>query len=65
MQLDGNMPINVTLSLDKINVVLGALSTLPYERVAGLIAEVQQQAAPQVMAAQQPPAPAAEESPAE
>jgi hypothetical protein len=58
MQLDGNTPIVLNLTLETTNVVLGALSALPYERVAGLITAIQQQAAPQVVAAQTP-APAA------
>lgn len=57
MDLDQNLPLSLTLNLVKVNVILGALSTQPYDRVAGLIAEIQQQAAPQVMAAQQPEAP--------
>lgn len=51
MQLDGNTRIVLNLTLETTNVVLGALSTLPYERVAGLITAIQQQAAPQVAAA--------------
>ncbi|TXH09426.1 MAG: hypothetical protein E6R03_16775 [Hyphomicrobiaceae bacterium] len=57
MDLDQNMPINLSLPLGQVNIVLAALSTQPYDRVAGLIAEIQRQAAPQVMAAQQPPVP--------
>lgn len=48
MAINGNTPINLTLSVDAINVVLGSLSTMPYERVAGLIANIQQQAATQI-----------------
>lgn len=64
MDLDQNMSINVTLPLGQVNIVLAALSTQPYDRVAGLIAEIQRQAAPQVMAAQQPAAAPATEVPA-
>lgn len=59
MQLDGNQPIALSLTLDKINVILGALSKMPFESVAGLITEIQQQAHGQILAAQQP---ASEES---
>jgi hypothetical protein len=51
MPLDGNTPIVLNLTFETTNVVLGALSALPYERVAGLIASIQQQASPQVAAA--------------
>ena len=51
MDIDGNTPITLTMSVDKINFILAALSTQPYERVAGLITEIQRQAAPQVNAA--------------
>lgn len=54
MPLDGNTNIVLNLTLETTNVVLGALSALPYERVAGLIASIQQQASPQVAAAQMP-----------
>jgi hypothetical protein len=51
MPLDGNTPIVLNLTFETTNVVLGALSALPYERVAGLISSIQQQASPQVAAA--------------
>lgn len=61
MEINGNTVISVSLSLDKINVILGSLSKLPYDTVAGLIAEIQQQAQMQLVALQQPaPAPASE-----
>jgi hypothetical protein len=34
-----------------VNIVLGSLSTQPYERVAGLITSIQQEASAQVRAA--------------
>lgn len=52
MPVDANTPIVLNLTLETTNVVLGALSALPFERVAGLINAIQQQAAPQVVAAQ-------------
>lgn len=60
MPVDANTPIVLNLTLETTNVVLGALSALPYEKVAGLINMIQQQAAPQVVAAQSPVAVAAE-----
>lgn len=36
------------LSLNELNAVLAALGRMPYEQVAGLINNVQQQAQPQV-----------------
>lgn len=48
MAINENTPITITLPVAGVNMVLGALSTQPYERVAGLIANIQQQAAPQV-----------------
>lgn len=55
MQIDGNTPVTITLSLDKVNNVLGALSAQPYQQVAGLIAEIQLQASTQLKAAQPQP----------
>jgi hypothetical protein len=52
MPIDGNTPINLTVSLDSANVILASLSAQPYEKVAGIIGSIQQQAAPQVQAAQ-------------
>lgn len=50
MQLDdNNIIITLNLTLAKTNSVLGALSKMPFEQVAGLITEIQQQAGPQVM----------------
>ena len=46
------MEINVSLSMEQLNVVLIALSKQPYDAVAQLIGEIQQQAQPQVQAAQ-------------
>lgn len=62
MQLDGKTPLNLTLTLDMVNIVLAALSTQSYERVAGIIAAIQQQAAPQISIPQGTAAPAAQEA---
>jgi hypothetical protein len=62
MNLDPKTPITLQIDVTTTNVILGALSTLPYERVAGIIAAIQQQAAPQISSApvpQTPEAPAA------
>lgn len=44
----GNTTINLTLTLDQVNGILNALGNMPFVQVAGLIQEVQGQAAPQV-----------------
>lgn len=49
MKLDGNTQIQITLSVDMTNIVLAALSTQPYERVAGIITTIQSQAASQLV----------------
>ena len=46
------MEIELKLSMEQLNVVLFALSKQPYDAVAAIIGEVQQQAHPQVQAAQ-------------
>ena len=46
------MDIELKLSMEQLNVVLFALSKQPYDAVAAIIGEVQQQAQPQVQAAQ-------------
>lgn len=40
--------INLTLTIDKVNFVLGALSELPYKQSAVLITEIQGQASAQM-----------------
>jgi len=65
MQLDPSTPINLNINVEVTNAILHALSQQPYERVAGIIAMIQQQAAPQIQAAQAPanvPVPAPEQS---
>jgi hypothetical protein len=64
MPIDKNTPLNLTVSLEMADIILAALSAQPYERVAGIIASIQQQAAPQIQAIQNP-APAAPEAVAE
>lgn len=59
MQLDDNMPIQLNLNVGLTNVILGSLSAQPYDKVAGIIANIQQQAAMQIQAAQQPAEPEA------
>jgi hypothetical protein len=61
MTIDPKTPITLQIDVTTTNVILGALSTLPYERVAGIIAAIQQQAAPQINSA---PAPQTHEAPA-
>lgn len=42
------MEINLKLSIEKMNVIMMALSKMPYEMVFGLIQEIDEQARPQV-----------------
>jgi len=42
--------MTLDLTLDQINVIMGALGNAPYVQVAAVIAEIQKQAAPQVQA---------------
>jgi hypothetical protein len=53
MQIDGSMPVTITLTVDQANVVLSGLGAQPYDRVAALILAIQQQAGSQIAAAQQ------------
>ena len=54
--MNGNTPINLVLSLDAINLVLGALSALPYNQVAGIIPSIQHQTQNQLRELQAEPA---------
>lgn len=51
------LKLTFTLSLDQANIVMAALGKLPYEASAGVIGLLQQQADPQVKAAQAEMAP--------
>lgn len=42
------MNLNLSLSLQEVNVVLNALSKLPFDQVAQTIAKIQSQASPQL-----------------
>ena len=46
------MNFNITLNLDQLNLVLAALSKLPFEAVAETIATVRQQGTEQLQAAE-------------
>ena len=61
--MDGNTPLQFTLSLDMTKVVLSSLGAQPYEKAAGIIASIQQQASSQLQPAPQadPADPAAAE----
>jgi len=63
-EVNGNTLINLTVSVDMTNVILGALSTQPYDRVAGIIGHIQQQAQSQLAQAAQSAPVAAEPAPA-
>lgn len=51
------LKLTFTLTLEQANIVMAALAKLPYEASAGVIALLQQQADPQVKAAQAEMAP--------
>jgi len=55
MSVDNNTPITLTVSLEAVNVILGSLGAQPYDRVVGLITNLQQQAAAQLQALQEAP----------
>jgi len=40
--------MTLDLTIDQINIIMGALGNAPYVQVAPVIAEIQKQAAPQV-----------------
>ena len=40
--------IDLTLSIEQVNVIMGMLGRQPYEQVEGLIAEIRAQAIPQL-----------------
>ena len=65
MPIDKNTPLNLTVSLEMADIILASLSAQPYEKVAGIIAAIQQQAAPQIQALQTPAPEASAEAPAE
>lgn len=46
------MNLNITLSLDQLNLVLAALSKLPFETVTDTIAVIRQQGIEQIQAAE-------------
>lgn len=48
MALDANTPLTLNLNLEKINVILGALGSLSYDKVSTLIGEIHQQATRQL-----------------
>jgi hypothetical protein len=52
MQIEGNTPIKLDVTLDTVHVILTALGTLPYDRVVAAVASIQAQAAQQIKALQ-------------
>lgn len=55
-----NTPINLTLPLGAVNIVLAALAKAPYEQVADLMQSIREQAIPQVPRPDMKEAPAPE-----
>jgi hypothetical protein len=47
------MQIKLDLHINDVNIIMGALGKVPYETVFKLVETIQQQATPQVQAAQQ------------
>jgi len=45
--------IDLTLSIEQVNVIMGMLGRQPYEQVEGLIAEIRAQAIPQLPKAEE------------
>ena len=45
--------IDLNLSVDEVNVIMGALGRQPYEQVEGLIAKIREQAIPQLPKAEE------------
>jgi len=43
-----NTPVNLTLPLGAVNMVLAALAKAPYEQVADLVQSIREQAIPQI-----------------
>lgn len=64
MQIDGNMSVTLSLTVDQANVILSSLGTQPFDKVVNIITLIQQQASNQIVAAQQAAqAPAASDAP--
>ena len=61
------MDINLTLTLEEVNGIIGVMSTLPFNQVNALMNKIRSQAVGQVQAAQaaQQPAPAEVDVPVE
>ena len=53
-------PINLTLPLGAVNVIMAALGKAPYEQVADLVQAIREQAIPQVPMPEMKDAPAPE-----
>jgi hypothetical protein len=50
-----NTPVNLTLPLGAVNMVLAALAKAPYEQVADLVQSIREQAIPQIPAVDKEP----------
>lgn len=47
--------VNLSLNVNQLNVILGALGKAPYEAVFGLVEEINKQVVPQLQAQRQQP----------
>ena len=54
------MEIKLNLTLDEVNGIIGTLSMLPFNQIAGLVQKIREQAIPQVQAADEAAKAAAE-----
>jgi hypothetical protein len=52
MKIDGNTPISLNLSLENVHSIITSLGSQPYDKVAGVIANIQSQTAEQLRALQ-------------
>lgn len=49
--------VNLSLNVNQLNVILGALGKAPYEAVFGLVEDINKQVIPQLQAQRQPEGP--------
>lgn len=52
MKIDGNTPISLNLNLEAVHSIITSLGSQPYDKVAGVIANIQSQTAEQLRSLQ-------------
>ena len=55
MKIDGNTPVSLNLPLEFVHTILTVLGTQPYDKVASMVASIQQQTSVQLQALQSNP----------